>query len=174
MITHFKSISVGQSLSTIFVFAELLKQESNRINVSLQPLPQLYQSRYFSHLFSISDRENDFIASFQKNSVYFEGGYQECDVFLLENLLPGHSIPGPAVIIDKLGTIIVEPGCTAEMTTQGDLQILIQTLQTSEVGLELDAGKYKDLKHLNQVIPHSINRFIGFFQCNSPYFHIVS
>ena len=78
----------------------------------------------------------------------------------MENLLPGHSIPGPAVIIDKLGTIIVEPRCIAEMTTQGDLQILIQTLQTSEVGLELDAGKYRDLKHLNQVIQHSINRFV--------------
>lgn len=80
----------------------------------------------------------------------------------MENLSPGHSISGPAVIIDKLGTIIVEPGCTAEMTAQGDLQILIQTLQTSEVGLELDAGKIRNSKTQKSFLIQNSIDFINF------------
>ena len=74
---------------------------------------------------------------------------------MLKELLPGHSIPGPAVIIDELGTIIVEPGCTAEMTEHGDLRILIQTLQTSDVGLELDAVQLSIFSHRFMSIVYS-------------------
>eukprot|EP00983_Pelagomonas_calceolata_P050018 1141767-Pelagomonas_calceolata.AAC.5 len=35
----------------------------------------------------------------------------------------GHTLPGPAIIINDLSTIIVEPGCTAHITHAGDVRI---------------------------------------------------
>lgn len=46
----------------------------------------------------------------QVTKVYFEDGYQDTNVYLLESLAPGHVIPGPAIIMDKLSTILIEPG----------------------------------------------------------------
>lgn len=35
----------------------------------------------------------------------------------------GHHLPGPAIIINDLSTIIIEPGCTAHITHAGDVRI---------------------------------------------------
>jgi hypothetical protein len=43
------------------------------------------------------------------------------------------------MIIDQLGTIIVEPNATAELTIQGDLRITIHDAPSNKIGLELDA-----------------------------------
>ena len=56
---------------------------------------------------------------------YFEGGYLSTPLYLLENLQGGHVIPGPAIIIDKLSTVVIEPYCTAHITTEGDIKIII-------------------------------------------------
>ena len=47
---------------------------------------------------------------FQESRVYFEGGYRSVQVYLLSELGAGHEIPGPAIIMDSLSTILVEPG----------------------------------------------------------------
>ena len=44
-------------------------------------------------------------------------------VYQLDALSPGHSVPGPAVLINRITTIIVEPGCTAHITERGDVRI---------------------------------------------------
>ena len=44
-----------------------------------------------------------------KSSVYFEGGFQEANVYLLNDLDSGTVIPGPALVIDSTQTILVEP-----------------------------------------------------------------
>lgn len=44
-----------------------------------------------------------------KSSVYFEGGFQEAKVYLLNDLESGTVIPGPALVIDSTQTILVEP-----------------------------------------------------------------
>ena len=52
-------------------------------------------------------------------SSYFDGGHLDTRVHLMEDLLSGHVIHGPAIIIDKNSTILVEPDCKAEMTKKG-------------------------------------------------------
>ena len=79
-------------------------------------------------------------------------------MFLLKNLLPGHSIIGPAVIIDQLGTIIVEPNCVAGLTDQGDLKILVQDVQTASVGLALDAVQLSIFSHRFMSIAEQMGR----------------
>lgn len=42
--------------------------------------------------------------------VYFQGGYYKTGVYQLKNLPLGHKISGPAIIMDNLSTILIEPG----------------------------------------------------------------
>lgn len=53
---------------------------------------------------------NGVLINLQVTKVYFEEGYQDTNVYLLECLAPGHVVPGPAIIMDKLSTILIEPG----------------------------------------------------------------
>lgn len=46
----------------------------------------------------------------QTVKVYFEGGYQDTTIYLLEKLKPEQMVAGPAIIMDSLSTILVEPG----------------------------------------------------------------
>eukprot|EP00741_Cyanophora_paradoxa_P015448 tig00020892_g14911.t1 len=71
---------------------------------------------------------------------YFEGGRVETPVHLLEELAPaplrtmhfcpygafGAVVRGPAIIIDKTSTIVVEPGCVAGVTPSGDVVINVE------------------------------------------------
>lgn len=53
------------------------------------------------------------------SSVYFSpDGRIETPIFLLGNLLLGHVVNGPALIIDKNATIVISPDCTALITSQ--------------------------------------------------------
>jgi len=97
----------------------------------------------------------------QTTRVYFETGYYDCPVLLLKDLLCGHSIPGPAVIIDQLGTIIVEPACTAELTAHGDLRIVIEDDGPSvKVGLELDPVQLSIFSHRFMSIAEQMGRIL--------------
>ena len=51
---------------------------------------------------------------------YFEeGGRQETPVWTLDQLAPGHRVAGPALLIDDISTIVVEPSCEAEVRLGG-------------------------------------------------------
>ncbi|CAK8682546.1 unnamed protein product [Clavelina lepadiformis] len=52
-------------------------------------------------------------------SSYFDGGHLDISVHFIEDLSYGQVIHGPAIIIDKNSTILVEPDCKAEMTKKG-------------------------------------------------------
>lgn len=57
-------------------------------------------------------------------SVFFlQGGRQPTPVHRLGSLSPGHSVAGPALLVDSISTVVVEPGCTAHVTERGDLRI---------------------------------------------------
>ncbi|KAL6786052.1 hypothetical protein ACKKBG_A01200 [Auxenochlorella protothecoides x Auxenochlorella symbiontica] len=59
-------------------------------------------------------------------SAYFEiGGRQDTPAFLLGRLAPGQRVPGPAILLDDISTIVVEPGCAAFLTAAGDVRISI-------------------------------------------------
>lgn len=67
----------------------------------------------------------------KKMSCFFEEGFLDTSIFVLEKLAPGSVITGPAIIIDKIGTIIVEPNCEARITAQGDVEIFIEYTTSS-------------------------------------------
>lgn len=45
----------------------------------------------------------------------------QTEVFLLDELEKGNVINGPAIIIDKLSTILVEPNCVAKISETNDI-----------------------------------------------------
>lgn len=60
-----------------------------------------------------------------KHPVFFENGWKEVSVFMSDNLQPGHVIIGPALIIQPISTVVIEIGCTAKITSCGDLDITV-------------------------------------------------
>ncbi|KAK9839403.1 hypothetical protein WJX81_000039 [Elliptochloris bilobata] len=57
-------------------------------------------------------------------TAYFEaGGRQDTPVYVLRDLRPGHAVPGPAIVLDDISTVVVEPACTAHVTPTGDLRV---------------------------------------------------
>uniref|UniRef100_A0A8C4LRA2 5-oxoprolinase, ATP-hydrolysing n=1 Tax=Equus asinus asinus TaxID=83772 RepID=A0A8C4LRA2_EQUAS len=70
---------------------------------------------------------------------YFEGGYQETPVYLLGELGYGHKLQGV--------TILVEPGCQAEVTETGDIRISVGAEAPSTVGAQLDPIQLSIFSH---------------------------
>ncbi len=56
-------------------------------------------------------------------SVYFEHGRAPTPAYKSTELAHGHVITGPAIIIDPIGTIVLEPACTLTVTPYGDFCI---------------------------------------------------
>jgi len=92
--------------------------------------------------------------------VYFEGGYQDTGIFLMEGLSPGHKIAGPAVIMDQLSTVLVEPGCEATITTRGDIKILVGGEGAKKVGTELDTIQLSIFSHRFMSIAEQMGRIL--------------
>ena len=96
----------------------------------------------------------------ESRQVYFEGGYQDTKIYLMENLSPGHSIPGPAIIMDQLSTILVEPGCKAVITSRGDIRILVGGEGAKKVGPELDTIQLSIFSHRFMSIAEQMGRIL--------------
>ncbi len=62
-----------------------------------------------------------------KQRAYFENGWEDVNVYNIDDLQPGHEIAGPAIIVQSISTIILEIGCTAQVTSDGDLDIDVVT-----------------------------------------------
>lgn len=67
-----------------------------------------------------------------KQRAYFENGWEEVNVYKIDDLKPGHELVGPAIIVQSISTIILEIGCTAKVTSDGDLDITISTLNAKD------------------------------------------
>lgn len=59
--------------------------------------------------------------------VYFGNGWQETPLYKLENLGFGHTMLGPAIIMNGNSTVIVEPNCRAIITKYGNIKIEIDS-----------------------------------------------
>lgn len=90
--------------------------------------------------------------------VYFEEGYLNTDIYLLSKLSPGHILKGPAIIMDQLSTILVEPDCTATITNCGDIKIKIGSGNIKEIGPELDSIQLSIFSHRFMSIAEQMGR----------------
>ena len=62
------------------------------------------------------------------------------------------------MIIDQLGTIIVEPNSTAELTAHGDLRIIIHDAPTNSIGLHLNGVQLSIFSHRFMSIAEQMGR----------------
>ncbi|XP_053980363.1 5-oxoprolinase [Hylaeus volcanicus] len=92
--------------------------------------------------------------------VYFENGYLETKVYKLERLSAGHAIHGPAIIMDSLSTLLIEPDCTASITSRGDVKITIGQGLKTEVTTELDAIQLSIFSHRFMSIAEQMGRIL--------------
>ncbi|KAG5849832.1 hypothetical protein ANANG_G00075880 [Anguilla anguilla] len=92
---------------------------------------------------------------------YFEDGYQETSVYMWDELSCDHSIQGPAIIIDKNSTILVEPFCVAQMTAGGDMCIAVGSdQQLCMLGTELDTVQLSIFSHRFMSIAEQMGRVL--------------
>jgi len=57
---------------------------------------------------------------------YFEDGWHEdVPVYKVENLLPGHMVTGPSIIVQPISTVVIELNCEALINANGDLDITV-------------------------------------------------
>uniref|UniRef100_A0A2R9ANB6 5-oxoprolinase, ATP-hydrolysing n=1 Tax=Pan paniscus TaxID=9597 RepID=A0A2R9ANB6_PANPA len=91
---------------------------------------------------------------------YFEGGYQETPVYLLAELGYGHKLHGPCLIIDSNSTILVEPGCQAEVTKTGDICISVGAEVPGTVGPQLDPIQLSIFSHRFMSIAEQMGRIL--------------
>ena len=61
--------------------------------------------------------------------VAFENGPQSAKLYHLASLGAGANLVGPAIILDENSTILVEPGCEAQVTPYGDVILRVHPMQ---------------------------------------------
>ncbi|XP_053198378.1 5-oxoprolinase [Scomber japonicus] len=91
---------------------------------------------------------------------YFEGGYLDTAVYLWEELPCGHSIQGPAIIIDKNSTILVEPCCEACLTEGGDVCMTVGSDPHCALGTELNTVQLSIFSHRFMSIAEQMGRVL--------------
>lgn len=91
---------------------------------------------------------------------YFEEGHLDTSVYLWEELLSGHNIPGPAIIIDKNSTILVEPNCEACLTESGDVCLTVGSDRGCALGTELNAVQLSIFSHRFMSIAEQMGRVL--------------
>ncbi|XP_076766282.1 5-oxoprolinase isoform X2 [Xylocopa sonorina] len=92
--------------------------------------------------------------------VYFEDGYLQTEVYQSCSLSPGHTIHGPAIIMDSLSTILVEPDCTALITSRGDVKIAIGRGSNVQVTTALDTIQLSIFSHRFMSIAEQMGRIL--------------
>ena len=58
---------------------------------------------------------------------FHDGAWTEAAVHRRANLLPGHVVDGPAILVETIGTIVVEPGWRAQVNEYGHLLMARRT-----------------------------------------------
>jgi len=71
-------------------------------------------------------------------SVYFDGARVPTPVYSFDTLLPGQAVVGPAIVVQNVATVVVEPRCTARVAAGGDLEITVEESNDKAVTTALD------------------------------------
>ncbi|XP_030631062.1 5-oxoprolinase [Chanos chanos] len=91
---------------------------------------------------------------------YFEDGYLDTNVYLWEELSFDYGIHGPAIIIDKNSTVLVEPNCVAKLTASGDVCITVGTDTQCVLGTELNTVQLSIFSHRFMSIAEQMGRVL--------------
>lgn len=91
---------------------------------------------------------------------YFEGGWQDTDIYQLKDLGAGQMLKGPAIIIHDTTTMLTEPGCQAKITAYGDVDIQVGEAGRQQVGTELDPVRLSIFSNLFMSIAEQMGRML--------------
>uniref|UniRef100_A0A8C5BER5 5-oxoprolinase, ATP-hydrolysing n=1 Tax=Gadus morhua TaxID=8049 RepID=A0A8C5BER5_GADMO len=89
-----------------------------------------------------------------------KGGYLDTSVYLWEELPCSHTIQGPAIIIDKNSTILVEPCCEAQLTEGGDVCVTVGSDPHCALGTELNTVQLSIFSHRFMSIAEQMGRVL--------------
>lgn len=95
--------------------------------------------------------------------IFFDKEFLDTSVYLCQSLRGGQKIKGPALLIDRLSTILVEPNCIAKVTTTGDLIIDIGETKNASLSPEenrLDAIQLSIFSHRFMSIAEQMGRVL--------------
>ncbi|EDW56778.1 GM15915 [Drosophila sechellia] len=92
--------------------------------------------------------------------LYFDQGAFDAPIYLTKNLLAGHRITGPAVLIDQLSTIVVEPECGIQVTQFGDLIMDVKTGGKHGINADLDPVHLSIFSHRFMSIAEQMGRVL--------------
>ncbi len=91
---------------------------------------------------------------------YFEGGWQETDLYNLDELKTGHTIAGPAILIQDTSTMVIEPNCTAIITDFGDVEIQVRTRDRLKMDIAVDPVQLSIFSNLFMSIAEQMGRML--------------
>lgn len=94
----------------------------------------------------------------RNTQLHFDEGSFSAPIYLTKNLLAGHKISGPAVLIDQLSTIIVEPECSIQVTSYGDLVMEVKTSAKQGIDEQLDPVHLSIFSHRFMSIAEQMGR----------------
>lgn len=87
-------------------------------------------------------------------------GFMKTSVYMLQDLLAGHVITGPAIISDANGTTLVEPGCEATITERGNIKIEIRAEAKARLSNNLDPIQLSIFSHRFMSIAEQMGRVL--------------
>ena len=65
--------------------------------------------------------------------VYVGGAWVDCPLFDREDLLPGHELAGPTLVLEAIGTVFLESGWRATVLERGELRLDAQPAGATQV-----------------------------------------
>ena len=86
------------------------------------------------------------------------GSWHDTPIFMLEKLGAGMSIDGPAIVMQDTSTILIEPGCSSEITQYGDIVITVATKSYLEIGTQADPVQVSIFGNLFMSIAEQMGR----------------
>ena len=110
------------------------------------------------------ERSSGTIESLHSRMVYFSGKYLETQVYNIEDFMINDSVKGPAVIIDKNSTLLIEPNCTCHLNASGDILITIdEVISVDSLGkspTDLDTTQLSIFSHRFMSIAEQTGRIL--------------
>ncbi len=86
------------------------------------------------------------------------GAWQGTPIYRLENLGAGQQLRGPVIVMQNTSTILVEPGCSAEITEYGDVVLSVETRTFREIGTQADPVQVSIFGNLFMSIAEQMGR----------------
>uniref|UniRef100_A0A914WFH1 5-oxoprolinase n=1 Tax=Plectus sambesii TaxID=2011161 RepID=A0A914WFH1_9BILA len=92
---------------------------------------------------------------------FFKEGRMDTNVYQLSALKSGHHVKGPAIIIDASSTMIIEPGCLATITDEGDVTVAIgDGSAANRIGTQVDPIQLSIFSHRFMSIAEQMGRIL--------------